>query len=338
MVLDLIVRNNWVPVFLAFSTQEAKAELQHTFRRRAKDANYRIVKNLILTAPKKSEIEKDVETHSKKRGFIIRPSAMQKAKDMWEAKNGTKKKPSRVVPLAESAEIERLDNQIERLTEELKTLSAESKEYSRKINKLDAQKRRLRTYKMRAAVNTPFFNDYKMLVTKRTEVQATFLNKQRKTKNLKRIRMRLKISKTGIYPKASNKPNTEISGKLVTLHDLAVECEKQARLGSIHSVLKIFRRVEDDLGKRKLLSNRWMQTEHVSTRGDTGYEYNVNDRGYVCSYISPAFGSDVGSVQHVTSDRWDDRKNQLAIELGFQASEKELVERVTESLVKLANS
>ena len=81
-----------------------------------------------------------------------------------------------------------------------------------------------------------------------------------------------------------------------------------------------------------------MQTEHVSTRGDTGYAFNVTDRGYYCGYISPAFGHDEGTVQHVTSDRWEERQNQEAIVLGFQESEKELVERVTESLVKLANS
>lgn len=314
-----------------FTNTAARKELRHTFRRRAKDANFHIVENLRITAPTRSEIESAVETYSKKRGFIIRPSAMEKARKMWNAKSKVGK-PSRVVPIAERSEITRIENQISRLTDELKALSVQAKEYRRKYNKLEAQQRRLRTYNMRRSVQYPF-TDYKMLVIKRTELQI-----QSKKQTIKRIRTRLKISKTGIYPKESNKPNTTISGKLVTLHDLAIECEKQARLGSINGVLKLFRTVEDDLGKRKLLSNRWMQTDHVSTRGDTGYAFNVTDRGYYCTYTSPAFGHDEGTVQRVSEDRWESRQNREAIELGFQESEKELVERVTESLVKLANS
>lgn len=329
MALEIAVQCDTFKLFNAFSTPEAKTELEHTFRRRAKDANYRIGENLKITSPTRSEIESDVETYSKRKGFIIRPAAMEKARNMYNPKVG---KPGKSVPIAERSEITRIENQISRLTDELKALSVQAKEYRRKYNKLEAQQRRLRTYNMRRAVKYPFA-DYKMLIIKKTELQ---INKKQQT--LKRIRTRLKISKTGLYPKASNKPNTEISGKLVTLHDLAVECEKQARLGSISGVRKLFKTVEDDLGKRKLLSNRWMQTEHVSTRGDTGYAFNVTDRGYYCGYISPAFGHDEGTVQHVTSDRWEERQNQEAIVLGFQESEKELVERVTESLVKLANS
>ena len=331
MGVELAVQCDTVKLFNRFSTPEAKAELEKTFRRRAKDANYKIGENLKITAPSNAEIEADVERYSKKKGFIIRPSAMEKARIMWNAKSKIGKQ-SKSVPIAERAEITRIENQIERLTDEIKALSTQAKEYRRKYNKLEAQQRRLRTYNMRSAVKYPFA-DYKMLVIKRTEVQIN--NKQ---DILKRIRTRLKISKTGIYPKASNKPSTTISGELVTLHDLAVICEKQARLGAIKGTRGLFKMVEDDLGKRKLLSNRWVKTDHVSTRGETGYAFNVTDRGYYCGYISPAFGKDEGSVQHVTSDRWQERQNREAIELGFKESEKELVERVTESLIKLANS
>jgi hypothetical protein len=333
MVLDIGVRNNWVPLFGALSTQAAKAEMSKTFRRRAADANYRIVRNLTLVSPTNAQIEHDVDLHSKKKGFIIRPAAMEKARNMMYPKVG---KPGKSVPIAERSEITRIENQIGRLTEEIKQLTSEAKDYRKKLNRLDAQKRRLRTYNMRSAVKHPF-SEYKMLVTRRTEVEDAFSKKMLNVQSLKRIRTRLKISKTGIYPKASNKPNVTISGQLVTLHDLAVECEKRARLGAIHGTLKLFRMVEKQL-KGRVLDASWTKADHPSTRGETGYEFHVTDHGYICTYTSPAFGADVGVVQHVTSDRWEERKNQLAIELGFQASEKELVERVKESLLKLINS
>ena len=335
MVLDIGVRNNWVPLFGALSTQAAKEELTKTFRRRAADANYRIVRNLTLVSPTKAQIEHDVDIHSQKKGFIIRPAAMEKARTMWNAKSKIGKL-SKSVPIAERSEITRIENQIGRLTEEIKQLSSEAKDYRKKLNRLDAQKRRLRTYNMRSAVKYPL-SEYKMLVIKKTEVEDAFSRKMLDIQSKKRIRTRLKISKTGIYPKASDKPNVTISGQLVTLHDLAVECEKRARLGAIHGTLKLFRMVEKQL-KGRVLDATWEKTDHPSTRGETGYEYHVTDHGYICTYTSPALGADVGDVQHVTSDRWEERKNQLAIELGFQASEKELVERVTESLVKIINS
>lgn len=331
MGIDIVVQCDPLKLFNRFSTPEAKAELEKTFRRRAKDANFQIARKLQIVAPTSAEIEEDVERHSQKKGFIIRPSAMEKARTMWNAKSKTGKQ-SKVVPIATRSEIARIENQIERLTDEINALSTQAKEYRRKYNKLEAQQRRLRTYNMRSAVKYPLA-DYKMLVIKRTEVQ---INDKQQT--LKRIRTRLKISKTGIYPKASNKPNTTISGQLVTLHDLAVICEKQARIGAIRGTRWLFRMAEIDLGKRKLLSNRWVKTDHVSTRGETGYSFNVTDRGYCCVYTSPAFGKDEGTIQHVTSDRWEERRNRIAIESGFSESEKELVERVTESLIKLANS